>query len=114
MLRNHLKPSNEADPDVEMSRPITRKQVWDWIAIVRWALPGLVVAGLWVWNTSAVSASRETAEATERAALVAEQKELKASMAHFTETVNRAAIVMEKWITIVETHEKRLDKLEGR
>jgi cyanate permease len=112
VLRNHAKPYQSDEEALE--RPVTHKQVWDWIAILRWGLPGLVVAALWVWNTSAVSAARETSQKAERETLIQNQTELAESMGNFSSALQRATISMERWITVVETHEKRLDKLEAR
>lgn len=109
MLRNHIKTMPEPEAR-SLDQPITRKQVWDWVAIIRWALPGIVVAGLWVWNTSAVSASREI----ERKELVVQQRELVEATRDLTENINTINNAMTKWITTVEGHEKRLDKLEAK
>jgi hypothetical protein len=122
MLRNHIRAIPESPAaDAKMAEPITRKMLWDWVGIIRWALPGIVVAGLWVWNTSATNAAREQKEAAQHAALVMKQEELEKSVDNFITLMDKASESMAKAVILIEVHavtlgahEKRLDRLEER
>jgi hypothetical protein len=112
MLRNHIQnimPPSSKDDKTD-SPPITKKMVWDWIGILRWLLPGIVVAGLWLWNTSASSAAKDI----QAVALIAKQETFEKSVDKLITVVDKLSLTVERLSTVVEAHEKRLDKQEGR